>query len=180
MMVNSREVFYLRLRSDFLPLYSQRCSMKTKLALALATLLLAQGHAAAQVEPKSCNANPGWWESPGLMPSFAPLKTPPATPEAVDCAFQVWSWTAFVNAMQTDTKTKQPVFLSYPTYDDLKGGTAANVRGPRKLVLRPRDQKPKAIGSIEQAGSHGVLVDQNGRAVYYATHMNPAYFAFTQ
>jgi len=29
------------------------------------------------------------------------------------------------------------------------------------------------LSSIEQAGSKGVLVDQNGRVVYYATHMDP-------
>ena len=157
--------------------------MKTTLALAtLTTLLLTTGLASAQTSPvpavKICNANPGWWESPGLMPAFSGEN---GTPQVVDCNFQVWSWTAFVNAMQFDKNTKQPVFLSYPTYDDLKqGGIAANTRAPRKLTLTPRDQKPKANGSIEQAGSHGVLVDQNGRAVYYASFMNPAYFAFTQ
>ena len=40
--------------------------------------------------------------------------------------------------------------------------------------------EPAEMSSIEQAGSNGVLVDQNGRAVYYSTHMDPIYFAFTQ
>ena len=150
--------------------------MKTKLALAtLTALLLTSGLASAQ---RTCNANPGWWESPGLLPVFSGEK---GTPVTVDCNFQVWSWTAFVNAMQTDTKTKQPRVLSFPTYDDLKSGNPARAAvGPRTLTLKPRNQKPKAMSSIEQAGSNGVLVDQNGRAVYYATHMNPLYFAFTQ
>ena len=117
--------------------------MKTTLALAtLTTLLLNVGLAAAQTTPtpavKTCNANFGWWESTGLMPVFSGES---GTPQVVDCNFQVWSWTAFVNAMQTDPNSKQPVFLSYPTYDDLKqgGGIAGNTRGPRKLVLKPRE-----------------------------------------
>ena len=109
--------------------------MKTKLALAtLTALLLTSGLASAQ---RTCNANPGWWESPGLLPVFSGEK---GTPVTVDCNFQVWSWTAFVNAMQTDTKTKQPRMLSFPTYDDLKSGNPARAAvGPRTLTLKPRN-----------------------------------------
>jgi hypothetical protein len=49
--------------------------MKTKLALAtLTALLLTSGLASAQ---RTCNANPGWWESPGLLPVFSGEKGTP-------------------------------------------------------------------------------------------------------
>jgi hypothetical protein len=112
------------------------------------------------------------------MPFFINPKGPAPT---TDCNFQLWSWSAFVNAMQTDPNTKQPRFLTLPTYDDLKSGDALRAKvGPRTLTLKPRGQKPKSMGSFEQAGSSGVLIDQNGRAVYYATHMDLIYFGFTQ
>ena len=140
-------------------------------------MLLATGQASAQQPQKNCNVPLGWWESPGLKPFFI---NPNGGAPRTDCDFQLWSWTAFVNAMQTDPNTKQPRFLSLPTYDDLKSGDAKRAMvGPRTLTLKPRDQKPKSMSSFEQA-SGGVLVDQNGRAVYYATHMDSIYFSFTQ
>jgi len=148
----------------------------TSLAIAAAAiLLLTGGDVSAQ---KTCNAPLGWWESKGLMPLFTNPKGPAPT---TDCDFHVWSWTAFVNAMQNDPKTGQPIFLNLPTYDDLLSGSALRAQvGPRTLALKPRTQKPKVMSSTEQAGSGGVLVDQNGRAVYYATHMDMTYFNFTK
>ena len=147
----------------------------TPLAVAAsAALLFAITPASAQ---PTCNAPLGWWESPGLMPLFTSPKGPAPT---TDCQFHVWSWTAFVNAMMTDPNTKQPRFLSLPTYDDLKSGNALRAKvGPRTLALKPRDQKPKSIGAFKQAGG-GVLIDQHGRAVYYASHMDLTFFGFTQ
>mgnify|MGYP003701369405 CR=1 FL=1 len=146
---------------------------------AAAALLFSGGQGSAQAPAqKTCNAPLGWWESKGLMPLFTSPNGPSPT---TDCDFHVWSWTAFVNAMQTDPTTGQPMFLSLPTYDDLLSGNAARAAaGPRTLALKPRSQKPKALSSVQQAGSGGVLVDQNGRAVYYATHMDLTYFNFTK
>lgn len=143
-----------------------------------AAFLFATCHVSAQPAPRPCNVSFGWWESPGLKPFFI---NPNGGSPTSDCDFQVWSWTAFVNVMQTDPATKLPRLLSLPTYDDLKSGNTARFAiGPRTLTLKPRGQKPKSMGSFEQAGSQGVLIDQNGRAVYYATQMEPIYFGFTQ
>ncbi len=132
--------------------------------------------AAAQTKP--CVAPLGWWESKGLQPFFV---NPKGGSPTTDCDFQLWSWSAFVHWIQNDPKTGQPLLLQLPTYDDLVSGVAARATvGPRTLTLKPRNQKPKSMSSIEQAGSNGVLVDQNGRVVYYATHMDPIYFGFTQ
>jgi hypothetical protein len=131
-----------------------------------------------------CNAPLGWWESKGLQPFFI---NPNGRSPTTDCDFQLWSWSAFVHWMQPDPKTGQPAFLSLPVYSDLvpdKAGvtrlSAPQLIKPRTLTLMARDAQPKSLGSFQQAGSRGILVDQNGRAVYYATHMDPIYFNFTQ
>src|SRR4051812_10242461 len=132
---------------------------------AVAALVLATHPASAQ--QKNCTFPLGWWESKGLMPFFINPKGPSPT---TDCDFQLWSWSAFVNVMQTDPATKLPRLLTLPTFDDLASGDLKRAAvGPRTLMLKPRDQKPKSISEFQQAGSRGVLVDQNGRAVYYAT-----------
>lgn len=159
--------------------------IKSLVCAAGAALFFVAGQSSTQVSAQQtaaaarpCNVSFGWWESPGLQPFFI---NPNGGSPQTDCDFQVWSWTAFVNVMQIDPTTKQPRLLSLPTYDDLKSGNAERAAiGPRTLVLKPRGQKPKSMGSFEQAGSEGVLIDQNGRAVYYATQMDPAYFSFTQ
>ncbi|MBI2716636.1 MAG: hypothetical protein HYX37_19645 [Rhizobiales bacterium] len=138
----------------------------------------------AFAQPKPCVAPLGWWESKGLMPFFI---NPKGNAPTTDCDFQLWSWSAFVHFMQPDPKSGAPMFLLLPTYDDL---VSDKTRGPiakpeallktRELSLRPRNEQPKSLGSFKQAGPGGVLVDQNGRSVYYATHMDPIYFNFTQ
>ena len=152
--------------------------MKNKyipIAAAAFLLLGVNGNLAAQA---TCNAPLGWWESKDLQPLFINPKGPAPT---TDCDFHVWSWTAFVHWMQNYPATGQPLFLNLPTVDDLKSGGALRAKvGPRTLALKPRVQKPAEMSSIEQAGSGGVLIDQRGRAVYYSTHMDPIYFAFTQ
>jgi hypothetical protein len=103
--------------------------------------------------------------------------------------------------MQTDPTTGAPRFLNLPTPEDLQAGAVIpSVFEQRKLRLKPRTQKPKAMGALQklpaaatpsaqdaggtisgvQQASGGVLVDQNGRALYYSTHMERAYFSLTQ
>lgn len=147
------------------------------LTIAAGALLLAGlgADVLAQAPPPlpPCKSLLGWWEQPGLPPNFTKggAKT--------ICDFELWSWTAFVHWMAKD-KNGQPAFLSLPTYDDLKSGDKLRAAiGRRTLALKARTAKPTSISSAQQA-SGGVLVDQNGRAVYYSSHMDPIYFAFTQ
>jgi hypothetical protein len=159
--------------------YSTRSTRKSARLLApLAGAVLLALALPAAAQQKSCVAPLGWWESKDLEPFFT---NPNGGAPQTDCDFQLRSWSAFVHWIQNDPKTGQPLFLQLPTYDDLMSGVAARAKvGPRTLALKPRNQKPKSLSSIEQAGSNGVLVDQSGRAVYYATHMDPIYFGFTQ
>ncbi len=139
---------------------------------------------APAVAQQNCDVPLGWWESKGLQPFFL---NPNGPSPSTDCDFQLWSWSAFVHWMQPDPKTGLPMFLLLPTYNDLIPDkppmTALQAQAmihPRPLVLLPRDNQPQSLGSFQQAGSMGVLVDQNGRSTYYTTHMDPIYFAFTQ
>jgi len=145
----------------------------------------------AGAAPPNCDFPRGWWENPTLAPLFGGPTQPPQT----DCDFQLWAWSAFAHFVQAqvdqDNKfhlDNQPMFLTLPTYNDLKpdGGRLSAVQAkalihPRELMLLPRNDQPQSLGSFQQAGPFkGVLVDQNGRAVYYTTHMDQKFFDFTQ
>lgn len=151
-------------------------------ALVAGALLLAV--AAPAAAQQNCTFPLGWWENKGLPPFFI---DPNGRSPTTDCDFQLWSWSAFVHWMQPDPKTGLPLFLELPTFNDLVPDkppmTLLQARAmihPRTLVLEPRGSQPQSLGSFQQAGPGGVLVDQNGRSVYYTTHMDPIYFAFTQ
>jgi hypothetical protein len=131
----------------------------------------------APLPPGKCSVDPplGWWESKDLGPSFVNPNGPSPT---TDCAFHMWAWMAFLHFTMPD-KSGQPAFLGFQTIDDLSAKTAIKA-GERPLVLKPRTLKPEALGEITQAGPGGIIVDQNGRAVYYSVHMDPGYFAFAK
>jgi hypothetical protein len=88
-----------------------------------------------------------------------------------------------------------PLFLSLPTTAKLKSeepdsetATALASLDHDEFFLRPRFQKPGLakissaggddLEAINQAGSNGILVDQNSRVVYYSVHMNKPYYDF--
>jgi len=83
---------------------------------------------------------------------------------------------------QADKKISPlPRFVTYVTPEDLfemPQLLAFPARTEKyQLVLTPRLRKPthsNDLGSINQAVENGVLVDQNGRAVYYGIHLNRA------
>lgn len=127
----------------------------------------------AAVPAKPCTIPLGWFEDP--KPFFIDPKGPAP---ANDCDFHLWSWSAFIFWTLPDA-SGQPKFLSLPTLADLEAGKAP-AAGARKLSLTPRVNKTDDIDEFQQAGSNGVLVDQNGRAVYYSQHFDPTYFQFAQ
>src|SRR5262249_28317958 len=117
---------------------------------------------------------------------------PPGTanPGNDPCAFYQWSWQSFlwltqavdgdlrfITQMYDPSQLFSPEFLKrargkLPPRSDVK-------RAPFRL--RPRDTKPRTVGAfnqINQTGNNGVLIDQNGRAVYYAIHLNDVYYDF--
>jgi hypothetical protein len=146
--------------------------------LSLGGWLLAVSATASSAQP--CPAPAEW---------FPHAKTPaPASPPkgADSCAFHRWSWQAFL--WVTQTVDGAPRFIKDMHYPDEifdQGYFATHplqvAPSQPRLRLSPRDAKPvsaRAIGAFQQAGNHGVLVDQHGRAIYYATHLNQTYVDF--
>ncbi|WP_420009372.1 hypothetical protein [Xanthomonas sacchari] len=88
-----------------------------------------------------------------------------------NCQFHQWSWNAFLWLTQ-DVGEGQPRFLSM---------TADGIAGIPDGVLDPligRSQQARTVELIEQAGPDGVLVDRDGRAVYYSIHSNDVFGNF--
>lgn len=148
--------------------------------------------APAQAASYGCNSPLGWWETPDLKPLFT------TNAPQVDCDFQQWAWSSFVHYMKKTGADGHPLFLDLPTpiglSEEENPQTAVALKSlsanTGELFLRPRFQKPGAanltgandnnLGSITQAGSNGILIDGNSRAVYYSIHMNRAYYGFAK
>ncbi|WP_255427906.1 hypothetical protein [Xanthomonas sp. SS] len=89
---------------------------------------------------------------------------------STNCDFHIWSWNAFL--WLTQDVGGQPRFLTMTT--DGVGGVADGVLDP----LIGRAQQARTVELIDQAGPDGVLVDRNGRAVYYSIHSNDVFGQF--
>ncbi len=110
-----------------------------------------------------------------------------ATPPADDagftgttaCDFHKWAWQTFLWLTQDDGSGR-PRFLSFPSPQDLRNpGTGA--KGGKPPLFMPRTVKSMHGGPVDeiaQAGSSGLLVDQQGRAVYYSQYIDPTYVSF--
>lgn len=120
--------------------------------------------AGACVPPGSPNSN--WFP-------HANTPAPDSTdfgPDSTNCDFHIWSWNAFL--WLTQDVGGQPRFLGMSS--DGIGGIADGVLDP----LIGRAQQARTVELIDQAGPDGVLVDRNGRAVYYSIHSNDVFGQF--
>jgi hypothetical protein len=134
----------------------------------------------------SCAADPTWLPKTP-PPTFA--GPPPAHP-APDCPFYQAAWQTFLYVTQNDSSGK-PTFLSYATIEKAFGKGAASFKGfaPLRqgvLSLAPRTlQSPNGTptvgaGPIQAGGLQGLLIDQEGRPIFYAIHMNQQFENFIQ
>jgi hypothetical protein len=125
---------------------------------------------------------------------LAPAEWFPRTPETdysvkpdpkSDCDFYKIAWQTFLFVTQPNQADgTTPRFLSFVTPSELFNVNHLmafpSKRGER-LILTPRLAKPRysrSLGSVNQAVENGVLVDQNGRAVYYGIHLNVTFADF--
>jgi hypothetical protein len=89
------------------------------------------------------------------------------------CDFHTWSWNAFLWSMEDENGA--PRFESFPTLEQVIN---QSYDGPNptstavKLKLRP-GKNDHPIDAVAQAGTPGILVAQNNRAVYYSQYVNP-------
>ena len=123
-------------------------------------------------------------------------KAVPSPRPASDCQFYRPAWHRFLVATQP-AADGIPAFLRYPSFDEVFQAphalaTPAHTAGKEAVLLslsprnieRPNDPTPgqQALLDNSQAGLEGAqggyLIDQHGRFVYYAIHVNPAFLQF--
>ena len=147
------------------------------LFLGLIACLLCSPEARAQ-----CDAPAAWF------PHASTPKPDSTIAPTSNCAFHQWAWQEFLWLTQP-AASGQLRFMALPTANDLfDTGTAtppaaSSLPTNRLLVLKPRNtqtQGPTSLGDVLQANSKGVLVDQKGRAVYYASAINDVFFEFVR
>ncbi len=137
------------------------------------------------------------WSSAALGQCTAPAAWFPhaSTPQSdhsvaptSDCGFHEWAWQEFLWLTQP-AGTGQLRFMTLPKPADLfDSGTAmppaaSTLPKTRSLVLKPRTTQtrgPTSLTDVLEAGSKGILVDQKGRAVYFASAINDVYFDFVR
>jgi hypothetical protein len=122
------------------------------------------GFSAPTVEPEeqeTCPASEEWLPNTSPVPQFNPLPHP-----ATDCPFHRGAWQNFLVATQPDAAGR-PAFLSYPSVDSLF--TPARARPPGNRAL---------LGNIKQPGGRQILLDQNGRTLFYGLQANAGFADF--
>lgn len=88
------------------------------------------------------------------------------------CEFHVWSWNAFLWSMEEQDGVLR--FETFPTQQQTIDESYDPGAVPKTLTLAARPAKRDyPIDSVAQAGTQGILVGQNGRAVYYSQHVTP-------
>lgn len=87
---------------------------------------------------------------------------------AGECRFYSQSWQEFLIATQPDAATGKPAFLNWNTIENTFGAGAG----------KPTPAMPVLTAGVTQAGGRQIVIDQNGHALYYAMHLNPAFVKF--
>ncbi len=128
-----------------------------------------------------CLAPPNW---------FPHDKTPKPNDSVVfteNCQFHQWSWQMFLWLTQTTGNELRFESFARPTdlFSPSQAAPAdfASLGANRMLKLNPRTTKtddPTMLDEINQAGSDGLLIDQNGRAVYYSMYINDVFYNFVK
>jgi hypothetical protein len=117
---------------------------------------------AEEEEEEICPASEEWLPSTPPLDMFQPLPHP-----AGECPFYRGAWQNFLIATQPDAEGR-PAFQFYPSIDSMFVSTKPkNPPGQRAW-----------LGDIKQAGGRQIVVDQNGRSLYYGIHVNQAYADF--
>jgi hypothetical protein len=113
-------------------------------------------------EEEICASSEEWLPTTPALELFKPLPHP-----AGECPFYRGGWQNFLVATQPDDKGV-PAIRFYPTIDD--------VFKPAK----PHGANRSWLGDIKQAGGRQILIDQNGKTLYYGIHVNQAFVDFVK
>ncbi len=107
-----------------------------------------------------------------------------------NCDFHQWSWQTFLWLTQKTKPNNRPRFESMIRPAALFSNNPGNsppplsqIKADRGLALTPRTKKhdtPASLHEVNQAGSRGLLIDQNGRSVYYSKYVNKRFYKFVR
>jgi ligand-binding SRPBCC domain-containing protein len=143
--------------------------MGSKLIAALAVMAFwAALSVPAQTQP-ACTANSDWFPH-AKTPEPNSAEFPKGlTPTVTNCSFHKWSWNAFLWLTQ-DVKGK-------PRFEHF---TATGIEAAPGVLdpLIGRSQKSRALDIVEQAGPNGIMVDLQGRPIYYSIHSDATFGDF--
>ena len=146
-------------------------------------LMLMVSGAQAQTVTQDCNAKDQAWMDRWFPHDATPEPSATLSSDSL-CAFHVWSTQMFLWLTQEDPNTQQMRLLGMHTIDELFAplDTVKVARAQAPLQLRPRLSKSNEadLSAIHQAGSSGILVDHDGRVVYYEQLFNDAFVEFVR
>jgi hypothetical protein len=115
----------------------------------------------ADPEPEEiCPSSEEWLPNTPPLEMFNPLPHP-----ATECPFYRGAWQNFLIATQPDASGRLAL-QGFPTIENLF------------QPARPFGNNRAWLGGIKQAGGRQILVDQNGRSLYYGIHTNRAFADF--
>ncbi|HEU0368493.1 MAG TPA: hypothetical protein VFR42_04760, partial [Candidatus Acidoferrum sp.] len=164
---------------------SLRCGASRRFFALLVGAFL--GLSGAAYADEDCPAPKTWFQAKGtpVPPTSEPKR-------GDDCEFYQRAWQTFLYS--TDKKGDQPRVLTppYKSYlqvfgTDVPAGLVLPVASKtvaatsNMLVLAPRNMEVARVTEAEdvfQAGSSAILIDQNGRPIFYNIIMNPQFVNF--
>ncbi|MES2382783.1 MAG: hypothetical protein V4538_17180 [Bacteroidota bacterium] len=152
--------------------------MKKQITLALITsfavgLMIFQncgsnsgGYGGATNDVSSPCAAPATWFPHSQTPK--PIENGPSSPfyninTTTNCDFHLWSWQKFLYLTQTDSNGK-------PRFENL-----IQVNNQMQLLGTTLN-----LIDSSQAGTQTILVDKQGRAIYYSIYMDPVMYGFAK
>lgn len=134
-----------------------------KLATVIIFLSLILGSSLAFAD---CKSNPSW---------FPHSKTPEPDNEGFssssNCEFHQWSWQTFL--WLTEEVDGKPRFLSFVSPHSL-----VRISADGSTFRMKKGNTPEPFDEYLQAGTDGIMVDQQGRAVYYSQYLNKEFVDF--
>jgi hypothetical protein len=123
-----------------------------------------KGGADAEPPPEEeiCESSANWLPNTPELDQF----DPPPHPQG-ECPFYRGVWQNFLVATQPDAVGK-PAIQSYPTIESMFQHS------------KPLSPNRSWLGDIKQAGGRQILIDQNGRTLFYGIHANQAFADFVK
>ncbi len=120
----------------------------------------------ANSQTQNCEAQSSWFPH-----SQTPRPNDAAFRSISNCVFHQWSWQMFL--WLTQEWNGQPRFLSFESPQSLIG-----LEGRGMMPRRTKHGNPLSFDEFLQAGTDGLLIDHNGKAVYYSQYVNPTFADF--